>query len=125
MTHDFLKNEEATTQMLSLFQNPPFPQSLEAFCPQADAASTFDALDGLRHIGVPTLVLVGEQDLLTPPWAARELAEGIPGSELRIIANGAHGFIWEIPERVNKEVVEFLIRTEALQPATRRGESVS
>jgi len=52
--------------------------------------------------------MVGSQDILTPPWSARELAEAIPGATLQIIEGGAHGFCWEIPDRANKAVLEFL-----------------
>jgi len=108
MTHDFLKNPEAVDRMLNLMQNPPFPQSTEAFIRQANAVSTFDALDRLGAVRVPTLVLAGDQDILTPPWAARELAGAIPGAKLQILEGGAHGFFWEIPEKTNQAVIEFL-----------------
>jgi 3-oxoadipate enol-lactonase len=108
MTHDFLKNERAVSEMLNLMQNPPFPQSTEAFVRQAKAIRTFDALDRLRAVKAPTLVLVGDQDILTPPWAARELAVAIPGAKLQILEGGAHGFFWEIPDKTNRAVIEFL-----------------
>lgn len=108
MTHEFLKNAEAVDRMLSMMQNPPFPQSAEAFSRQADAIRTFDALDRLGQVKAPTLVLVGDQDILTPPWGARELAGAIPGAKLQILEGGAHGFFWEIPEKTNRAVLEFL-----------------
>jgi len=109
MTHDFLKNAEAVDQMMAMMRNPPFPQSPEAFSRQADATRTFDALDRLGNVKVPTLVLVGDQDILTPPWGARELADAIPDAELRILEGGAHGFFWEIPEKTNQAIIEFLV----------------
>jgi len=108
MTHNFLKNSEAVDGMLNLMQNPPFPQSTEAFVRQANAIRTFDALARLGAVKAPTLVLVGDQDILTPPWAARELAEAIPGAKLQILEGGAHGFFWEIPEKTNRAIIEFL-----------------
>jgi 3-oxoadipate enol-lactonase len=108
MTHDFLKNSEAVDRMLNVMQNPPFPQSTEAFVRQANAVSTFDALDRLGTVKAPTLVLAGDQDILTPPWAARELAEAIPGAKLQILEGGGHGFFWEIPEKANQAIIEFL-----------------
>ncbi len=108
MTHDFLKNSEAVDKMLNLMQNPPFPQSTEAFVRQAKAIRTFDALDRLSAVKAPTLVLVGDQDILTPPWAARELAEAVPGAKLQILEGGGHGFFWEIPEKTNRAIIEFL-----------------
>ena len=51
--------------------------------PPVQAYLRFDALDRLGDIQAATLVIVGEQDLLTPPWIAREVAAGIPGARLR------------------------------------------
>jgi len=73
-----------------------------------DANSSFDALDRIGAVKVPTLVLVGDQDILTPPWFARELAAAIPGAKLQILEGGGHGFFWEIPEKVNEAVITFL-----------------
>ncbi len=108
MTYDFLENAEAVDKMLGLMQNPPFPQSKEAFVRQADAITTFDVLDRLGAVEAPTLVLVGDQDILTPPWAARKLADAIPGAKLQILEGGGHGFFWEIPEKTNRAIIDFL-----------------
>ncbi|HUT84286.1 MAG TPA: alpha/beta hydrolase [Thermodesulfobacteriota bacterium] len=108
MTHAFLKDAEAVDQMMDMMRNPPFPQSPEAFSRQVDATMTFDALDRLGSVKVTTLVLLGDQDILTPPWAARELAGAIPAAKLQILEGGAHGFLWEIPEKVNRAIIEFL-----------------
>lgn len=108
MTHDFLKNGEAVDRMLEQMKKAPFPQSVEAFCRQADACRTFDALDRLGEVKTPTLVLVGDQDILTPPWAAKELAAAIPKAKLQMIEGAGHGFFWEKPEQTNRAVIEFL-----------------
>ena len=99
---------EAVDQMISQMRNSPFPQSPEAFSRQADATKTFDALDRLGGVSVPIMVLVGDQDILMPPWAASELAAAIPGAKLKILEGGGHGFIWEVPDKVNQAVIEFL-----------------
>lgn len=44
----------------------------------------------LTGIAVPTLVLVGEKDVLTPPDVAREMADAIPGSLLVEVAGSGH-----------------------------------
>ena len=46
----------------------PNPVQPDAYDRQAQAYLQFDALDRLGAIKAPTLVIVGEQDLLTPPW---------------------------------------------------------
>ena len=108
MTHNFLKNAEAVDEMIKCMRNPQFPVSPDAFARQADAVRGFDVLDRLGAVKVPTLVLVGDQDILTPPWASRELAAAIPGAELQVVEEGGHGFFLEIPDRVNRAVIDFL-----------------
>lgn len=108
MTHCFLKNDGAVNQMINIIKNAPFPQSTEAFCRQVDAIQSVDTLDRLYQVVSPTLVLVGDEDILTPPWGARKLAELIPNAELQIIKGGAHAFFWEIPDKVNTSVINFL-----------------
>lgn len=52
----------------------------------------------LAGIKVPTRVIVGDADQITPPEVAREMAEAIPGAELTIIARAGHMAILEQPE---------------------------
>jgi 3-oxoadipate enol-lactonase len=89
--------------------------SSEAFCAQVDAILASD--DKLRYeletIVVPTLILVGSQDILTPIGDSELLHELIPGSELVIVTGGAHGFMVENAGRFNSAVREFLDRISA------------
>jgi proline iminopeptidase len=50
----------------------------------------FDFLPYLHHVRRPTLVIVGEHDLVTTPRAARALHDGIAGSELHVVAAAGH-----------------------------------
>jgi 3-oxoadipate enol-lactonase len=67
----------------------------------------------LCTIALPTLVLVGSQDILTPLGDSEELAELIPGAELAVIGGGAHGFMFEHAPAFNKTVLDFLGRVSA------------
>ena len=57
-----------------------------------------DATGTLAGITVPTLVVVGTEDVLTPPKDARALAAGIPGATLVEIPAAGHVSAWERPE---------------------------
>ncbi|HEX5958042.1 MAG TPA: alpha/beta fold hydrolase [Hyphomicrobiaceae bacterium] len=62
----------------------------------------------LRSIRCPTLVLVGEQDALTPIDTAREIAAGITGARLEIIPDCGHLSAMERPEAVSQALREWL-----------------
>ena len=81
----FLRNHQAVRDTAELLASNPYPISPEAYARQAEAYLHFDALDRLASITAPTLVVVGEQDLLTPPWIVREVADAIPGARFEII----------------------------------------
>lgn len=67
-----------------------------------------DSVPTLGTIDVPTLVLVGDEDVLTPPAVARSMAAGIKGSVLHVIARSGHLSNVERPATVNHLVSEFL-----------------
>ena len=49
-----------------------------------------------------------EDDILVPPRFSRELAERIPGAELRIVERAGHVYFWEQPDAFNELSLEFL-----------------
>ena len=53
---------------------------------------------------------MGQQDLLTPPWIAREVADAIPGARLEVIRGdgSSHVVPIERPEDFNRLVSDFL-----------------
>jgi 3-oxoadipate enol-lactonase len=67
-----------------------------------------DARPSLANIRVPTLVLVGSEDALTPPALADALATGIGGAQLVKIAGAGHLSNLEQPEAFNAAVEAFL-----------------
>lgn len=67
-----------------------------------------DSRELLREIDVPTLVIVGAEDALTPPELAQEMADGIPGAELSVIDDCGHLSTIERPEAVNDAIRSFL-----------------
>lgn len=73
----------------------------------------------LRHVQVPTLVITGSQDALTPLGDAEELAELIPHARLEVIGGAAHGLMVEAPNAYNDTVLDFLAGAEAAWGAPR------
>ena len=106
----FLRNRQAVEDTVAMLATNPNPVDPEAYGRQAQAYLQFDALDRLGRINAPTLVIVGEQDLLTPPWVAREVAGRIPGARLELITGdgSSHLVPLERPEDFNQLVMNFL-----------------
>ena len=67
-------------------------------------------------IAVPTLVVVGNQDILTPRGDSEELAELIPTAELVVISGAAHGLMVEHASTYNRILLDFLQRAERSRP---------
>jgi 3-oxoadipate enol-lactonase len=68
----------------------------------------------LRRVRVPTLVITGSQDALTPIGDAEELAEMIPYAQLVELRGAAHGLMVESPNGFNDIVLDFLDRVSGL-----------
>lgn len=67
-----------------------------------------DSSDELSKIDVPTLVVVGENDSITPPPASRKIHEHVGGSRLIVIPEAGHLSNLEAPEAFNGALGEFL-----------------
>jgi 3-oxoadipate enol-lactonase len=76
-----------------------------------------EMVDVLATLDVPTLVVVGNQDILTPRGDSEELAERIPGAELVVISGAAHGLMIEHATTFNRVVLDFLTRVAGEQAA--------
>lgn len=72
-------------------------------------AQRTDATDLLAGISCPTLVVVGEQDVLTPPNVAQEYAAKIPGARFVVIPQAGHLSNLEQPEAFLQAVGGFLL----------------
>jgi pimeloyl-ACP methyl ester carboxylesterase len=79
----------------------PYPQSLPGFLRQTEAILGHDTLERLGAIRCPTLVSVGEEDILVPPRFAREIAARIPGATLVSIPTAGHLYFMEAAEAFN------------------------
>lgn len=69
-----------------------------------------DATADVAGVGAPTLVIVGEDDVITPPDEARRLHEAIRGSELVVIPAAGHLPNLEAPDEFDAALAAFLAR---------------
>lgn len=71
------------------------------------ASIEHDCEERLAEIAAPTLVVVGEEDVLTPLRFARAMAARIPGARLRVVPAQGHAFSFENPRLFASVVREF------------------
>ncbi len=73
-----------------------------------DAIMAFDRRARMREIRVPTLVVVAADDMVTPLFYSRELADGVPGAKLVVLDGGGHFVPNIFPDQYNATVGGFL-----------------
>jgi 3-oxoadipate enol-lactonase len=74
----------------------------------AEAVWLADQRGRAGAINVPTLVIVGDQDLVTPPDLSRELIDLVPGARLQVIENAGHLSNLEQFDAFNRAVDDFM-----------------
>jgi pimeloyl-ACP methyl ester carboxylesterase len=77
---------------------------------QRGMAARPDSVETLKTINVPTLLVTGDEDILTGVNEAELMRQNISGSELRVIPKAGHYSPWEQPEEAAKVLREFLER---------------
>lgn len=75
-------------------------------------AARTDSTPALYGITVPTLILVGQHDGLTPPSASHAMKDKIPNAELRVIPKAGHLSNLEQPDEFNQHLLNFLKRVQ-------------
>ncbi len=73
-------------------------------------AARTDTTASLGKISVPTLILVGERDAVTPPPSSQSMKARIPGAELHIVPGAGHLSNIDNPAFFNETLVRFLKR---------------
>jgi 3-oxoadipate enol-lactonase len=75
-----------------------------------------DSTQLLAEIDVPTLVVVGQEDEITPPAVARAMTDAIPSAAMTVIPGAGHLSPLEAPTAVSRVCAEFL---EAMRESVR------
>jgi len=78
---------------------------LKTIAAMANFAGPFE----LEKIRVPTHIVCGDEDAITPPAISREMARRIPGSRLTMIEHSGHLANIEQPKAFNEVVLKFLL----------------
>jgi pimeloyl-ACP methyl ester carboxylesterase len=65
-------------------------------------------VETLKTIDVPTLLVTGDEDLLTGINEAQLMRQHVAGSHLRVVPKSGHYSVWEQPEEVSRLLRQFL-----------------
>jgi pimeloyl-ACP methyl ester carboxylesterase len=109
-TDDFFEDDETVMASVNLAIDHPYPLSNHGFAGQVSALMKHNTRSQISQILVPTLVLIGKDDVLIPIEFSEELAVRIPKAELVILERGGHNCWIEFPELFNQAVMQFLER---------------
>jgi 3-oxoadipate enol-lactonase len=77
---------------------------------QRGMAERPDSVSTLKTINEPTLVITGDEDILTGVPEAELMKQNISGSEMKVVTKAGHFSPWEQPEEVGKVLRNFLDR---------------
>jgi len=72
------------------------------------ACNRFDIMKEVERIDLPTLILCGEDDALTPVLYSQFLQNRIKGSKLKVLPSAGHMVMMESPEAFNEEISLFI-----------------
>lgn len=76
------------------------------------ACDRFDVMDRLQGLRLPTLIICGTEDQLTPVKYAQYLHSQIPGSRLELVPGAGHNVMLERPQEFNRALEGFLAELE-------------
>jgi pimeloyl-ACP methyl ester carboxylesterase len=100
-------NEGVMDGWIDAAEASPYAQSVDAFSRSAEALVAHDSADRISAIAAPTLVTVGELDLVLPPRFSQAVVDRIPGARLVVVAEAGHQPFQELPEEYNRLLVDF------------------
>jgi pimeloyl-ACP methyl ester carboxylesterase len=80
---------------------------------------SLDLSDELPKLAVPTLVIGGTNDVLTPPAEARRIAALVPGARLELLEGTGHMAMLEEAETVDRLIIEFAREVQRADNARR------
>lgn len=105
LVHTLRRNDEALRALVRQMAREVGPDSFVR--QQTAIIGRPDSRPTLGAIRCPTLVIVGDGDLLTPPERAEEIAAGIAGARLVTVPSAGHLSTLEQPQAVTEALVEF------------------
>ena len=93
---------------MEIYTNGISSIDLKSFLSLFEGMTLYDGTKYLKDIKVPTLIISGEKDSVTPLKHQRSMHNRIPNSELTIMPYGSHCTQLDLPDYVNLRIEKFL-----------------
>lgn len=100
------RNDEAIAELHRVSAATAAP--VDVMASRIDAIVAFDRRSRVGEIRLPTLVIVAQDDMVTPMFYSDELASGIPGAKYVVLESGGHFAPQVASERYNRALGAFL-----------------
>ncbi|MDX9817146.1 MAG: alpha/beta hydrolase, partial [Smithellaceae bacterium] len=81
--------------------------NIEALYNDLVACDKMDLTDKVKKVNLPSLIMCGEEDKMTPPQLSQDIAANIKGSKTCFIKGAGHMVMMERPEEFNNALITF------------------
>ena len=109
--------QQSQPEQVAAFRQQFIDSSIDGIARATKAVTRRTSVLGrLSEVKVPTLVIVGSDDISTTPDKAQHVVEGIRGARLETIAGSGHLTAIEQPERISQLLSEFLAQVDSASP---------
>jgi len=105
---NFAFSSKADKKLLDYQYNESLKCSSEVIYKDFFACDNFNVMNTINSISLPTLIICGKEDALTPPKYAEFLQKQIKNSTLVLIEDSGHVPLLERPEEVNNAIEKFI-----------------
>ena len=107
-SNEFCSSKVGMEEVIQNLMNYTYPQSFVGQKRQLEALLAFDSEEWVGNISVPTLVIGGAEDILTPRRDGEKMSKKIPESQLYTFPHLGHDPVHERPDQYVQVVSEFL-----------------
>jgi pimeloyl-ACP methyl ester carboxylesterase len=107
-----INDDDAVADWIAMFSAWPTKQTPGLRC-QLDVAPVTNRLPTYRSIAAPVLVIGFADDIVTPPYLGREVADAMPNGRYLQIPDAGHLGFFERPQAVNNAALQFFAGVKA------------
>ncbi len=107
-----LLTERASPEARAIIHRVMSEVTVEGYAQASRMLAHADLTSDVARLRIPTLVMWGDEDIVTPPAGCARIAAAVPGGQYRVIPRVGHGFATEAPALFNAALADFLSQIE-------------